>query len=326
MILVTGANGFVGSHIINQLIAKNLLVVGLIRNLNSINNHPILTPQALHEVQWKIGDIVNPYDLQMAMQGITHVYHTAAIVSFDKKDKPLLYSVNVEGTRNVVNACLAAQVEKLMHISSVAALGRTSGKACVDELSAWDNGGKPSYYGLTKHLAELEIWRAAEEGLKVNMVRPSIILGVGNWDSSSLKIVKQVAKGLPLLSPGSSGFVDVHDVANAAIAIMESDLERKAFVLNGSNTSFSTIVTLLGKHLNVPTPTKTAPYWLAKTAAYFLSFVAWFSNKPQLITPETVHHAYSHFCYNNQAIINAIAFEFTPLEKTIARIALAYKK
>ena len=117
------------------------------------------------------------------MQGITQVYHCAAIVSFDPKDKDHLLKINIEGTANVVNACIDAGVKKLVHVSSVAALGRIRKGETVTEKMNWTEETSNSIYGKSKYLGELEVWRGIGEGLQAVIVNPTVIFGGDNWDN-----------------------------------------------------------------------------------------------------------------------------------------------
>ena len=145
MILVTGATGLVGSHLIQQLAAQNKSVRALYRSqIPSISNS--------QNVEWFKADILDVVEVDEAMEGITHVYHCAAIVSFNPKQKKLLHQTNIQGTANIVNACLNAGIEKLVFVSSVAALGRIREDKPIDETMNWTEETSNSEYGKSKYL------------------------------------------------------------------------------------------------------------------------------------------------------------------------------
>ena len=171
MIFVTGASGLVGSHLISSLIEKGLTVRGLYRK-----NIPVF--KNAEKVNWVAGDILDVTSLEQAMQGVTQVYHCAAIVSFSPKQAETMLQANVEGTANVVNACIQNNIQKLVYVSSVAALGRIREDAAVNETMNWTPETSNSIYGKSKYLAEMEVWRGMGEGLNVAIVNPVIILAV----------------------------------------------------------------------------------------------------------------------------------------------------
>ena len=187
MIFVTGATGLVGSHLIYSLIEKGLNVRALYRK-----NIPVF--KGSEQVQWIHGDLLDVNSLQEAMQGVTQVYHCAAIVAFSPKQAAAMLQANVEGTANVVNACIQHQIQKLVYVSSVAALGRIRENAPVDETMNWTPETSNSIYGKSKYLAEMEVWRGMGEGLNVAIVNPVIILGDFN-DTPQSYTYQQLLKG-----------------------------------------------------------------------------------------------------------------------------------
>ena len=123
---------------------------------------------------------------------VSQLYHCAAIVSFNKKNKDKLFKVNIEGTANVVNAALDAGVQKMVHVSSVSALGRIRENEIVTEEMNWTEESSNSQYGKSKYLGELEVWRSIGEGLQAVIVNPSIIFGGSDWSKGSSEIFKSV--------------------------------------------------------------------------------------------------------------------------------------
>ncbi|HMZ45271.1 MAG TPA: NAD-dependent epimerase/dehydratase family protein [Chitinophagaceae bacterium] len=182
MILVTGATGLLGNELIQQLITQGKKIRALFYHTN---------PTLLHEnIEWKQVDILDIVDLEEAMTGITQVYHCAALVSFNKAQKNYLHQINIEGTKNIVNACLQEKVEKLLYVSSVAALGRIREDKPIDETMNWTEETSNSEYGKSKYLAEMEVWRGIGEGLNAVIINPTIILGASNWSKGSTEIFK----------------------------------------------------------------------------------------------------------------------------------------
>ncbi|HMR58068.1 MAG TPA: NAD-dependent epimerase/dehydratase family protein, partial [Cyclobacteriaceae bacterium] len=187
MIAITGANGLLGSYVLHKLVAEQVPVIAICRT-NSNRN----LVKDLAGVIWREADVTDPVSLEDALKGATTVIHTAAIVSFNPRLRDKMLQVNAEGTRNVVDSCLGLQIPNLIHISSVAALGRKSGINRVDETTHWVSSNLNTDYAKSKRMAELEVWRGAEEGLSVNIINPSVILAPADWNKSSVRLFQYV--------------------------------------------------------------------------------------------------------------------------------------
>ena len=195
MVFVTGATGLVGSHLVQALVQQGKPVRALYRSAV-----PAYT--GADKVEWVQGDILDVISLEEALNGVSQVYHCAAVVSFNPKRINELFQVNVEGTANVVNACINAGVQKLLYVSSVAALGRMREDSAIDENMHWSPKTNNSEYGKSKYLAEMEVWRGIGEGLKAVIVNPTIILGAGDWNAGSTQIFKTVYNEFPWYTGG----------------------------------------------------------------------------------------------------------------------------
>ncbi len=235
MIFVTGASGLLGSHLVQALVQNHQTVSALYRS-------SIPRFKGSEKVTWIEGDILDMPNLEEALQNVQFVYHCAAMVSFHPKHKHDLYTTNVEGTANVVNACLNAGVQKLLYVSSVSALGRGTGGAATDENSQW-SAEQSSTYGKTKYLAEMEVWRGIGEGLEAVIVNPSIILGAGEWTKGSSQIFKTVYEEFPWYTEGTTGFVDVADVVTAMILLMNSNITAQRFIVSAENRQYKEFLT-----------------------------------------------------------------------------------
>jgi len=225
-ILVTGGAGLVGKELIGQLISRGKKVRA-VYNKNTIQG---ISSPLLEQVHCNILDVAG---LALAMDGIQQVYHCAAIVTFNPARQQEMFKVNIEGTANVVNAALDAGVQKIVHVSSVAALGRLRKDEAVTEKMNWTEETSNSKYGQSKYLGELEVWRGVAEGLDAVIINPVIILGDGGWNAGSSQIFKSVYEGFPWYSDGVTGFVDVRDVAATALAKVYFDNSKLLQVLPG---------------------------------------------------------------------------------------------
>lgn len=320
MILVTGATGLVGTHLIKLLTTQGKPVRALYRTA-------IPTSFTDQEIDWVKADITDILSLEAAMEGVTHVYHCAAVVSFNPKKRKALHTINVEGTANVVNACIEKKVQKLLFVSSVAALGRIRQDKPIDEAMNWSPETSNSEYGKTKYLAELEVWRGMGEGLETVVVNPVIILGAGDWHSGSSGIFKSAYDEFPWYTNGMSGFVDVEDVVRAMQLLMDSTLTGKRFILSAENMHYREVFNLMADSFNKKRPHKLVTPFLAAIVWRLEAIKALFTGKDPLLTKETAKTAQAVVTFNNSRLLNNFPnFTYTSLPTSIARICDELKK
>jgi dihydroflavonol-4-reductase len=327
MVLVTGGTGFLGSYIIKQLVEKGYAV----RAIRRSNKTPAWISKEVFDntstgsVEWVDGDVLDVVALQDAMEGVDTVIHSAAVVSFVKKDRNDMYQVNVEGTANVVNMALEKNVRRLVHISSVAALGRTANGGHVNEEKKWEESKVNTHYAISKFKAELQVWRGISEGLDAVILNPGTILGFGDWHSSSCAIFKQVHDGFNWYTPGINGFVDVEDVARATIALMESEISEQRFIVSGDTWSFKKLQDTIAGSFGKKGPAKQTTPFLLAIAWRLEKLKAIFTGKKPLLTKESARVAQSQTWFENDKILSALpGFTFTPLEETIKKACNKY--
>ncbi len=321
-ILVTGGTGFLGSYIIRTLVEKGHAVRAIRRSYKL----PSWIPQEiLEKVEWMDGDVLDIVSLEEAMEGITTVVHAAAIVSFIKKDRKRMYQVNVDGTANVVNAALEKKVRRLVHISSVAALGRTMGGGHVTEEKKWEESKANTHYGKSKYKAELEVWRGMAEGLSAVILNPSTILGYGDWDSSSCAIFKNVYEEFKWYSPGINGFVDVEDVARIVLMMVENDITEQRYTVNADSWHFKKLMDTVAENFGKKKPKlETTPFLIA-LAWRMEKLKSAFTGKRPLLTKESARIAHSKTFFDNDKLLSTFpGFSFTPLEESIQKACKKY--
>ncbi len=280
---------------------------------------PVFIPtQVFSEVKWIDGDVLDTHVLEDAMEDMDGVIHSAAKVSFEGRDKHEMYKINIEGTANVVNAALLKNVQKLVHISSVAALGRTSNGETVSETKQWEDSGINTNYAISKYQSELEVWRGSGEGLHTVIVNPSTILGYGNWNNSSCAIFKSAYHEFPWYSNGINGFVSVEDTARATVLLMESGITNERFIINGDNWSFRQLFNTIADAFGKKRPQREATPTMAGLAWRIEKVKSLFSGKPSLLTKESARIAQTTTYFDNSKVCNALpGFTFTPLEKSV---------
>lgn len=326
MIFVTGGSGMVGSRLLakllkepeNEIIALKRLSSDLSLTKKTINNQYSNPEEQFARIQWVDGSLEDINFLEDIISNGADVYHAAAMVSFNPKDNQALRTTNIEGTANLVNACIKVGVRKFCHVSSIAALGRGEVYRPVTETDYRTSSKGTSVYSATKFEAELEVWRGMAEGLNAVIINPSVIIGHGFWDKGSSELITTVYKGLKFFTRGINGYVDADDVAEAMIQLMKSDISDERFILSSEDWSYENLFKSIAKNLNVKGPTLYASPFLGEIAWRILSVISIFTRKQPLITKATAKNAKAIFRYDSSKIKDRIGFEFIPIEKSIA--------
>lgn len=319
MILVTGASGFLGQHLIRRLATQEMAV-----RAQYYSRPPSGDLATLKGVEWRQCDLLDVYAVEDMMQDISDVYHCAGIVSFDPAQREKMLHFNPESTANVANEALHKGIRKMVHVSSVAALGRTGDKnKVIDEEQEWGESKYNSAYGLSKYLAEMEVWRAIGEGLNAVIVNPSLILGAGDWRYGSPQLMTVVNKEFPFYTRGINGWVDVRDVVTVMMQLMASDISAERFIVSEGNYPFKEVFTLMAHALGKKPPHIHVNVFFSQ----LLGRLGWiFIGKETVITRETVRNAHSVSKYENSKLKLALpTFIYTPFDRTIIDMAVAFK-
>ena len=314
MILITGANGLLGSFLCNYLLEHNLAVVGLVRegaDLSLLNKeHP-----KFHLFSGDVLDVISLISL-FDKYDIKKVIHAAAVVSYAKKDRTRMERVNIEGTRNMVNICLAHNVKKFLFVSSVAALGRKfSGK--VDENTPWVNSVYNTFYGITKRAAEIEVWRGQVEGLNTVIINPSLILAAADGHRSSSRFFSYLKKE-PLFYPtGNLNYVDIRDVAKITLNLLESDVVNERFIVSADSISYKDFFHRTATQAGLRSPSIPVKNNLGKLALIGESVLSKLLNREPMLTSESLVTSKSKVSFDNKKIISFLNYQFLPLSETI---------
>ena len=321
-VLVTGGTGFLGAYVIRELLDKGYAVRAIRRG----NTLPAFIPaHRLQQAQWIAGDVLDVSGLEEAMEGVDGVIHTAAMVSFSGRDRSELFRVNVEGTANVVNAALTQNVRRFVHVSSVAALGRSGQGETVTEKKSWEESKYNTSYAISKFRGEVEVWRGIGEGLPAVVVNPSTILGYGNWNSSSCALFRSAFREFPWYTEGVNGFVDVTDTARAIVCLLESDIVAERYILSGDNWTFRRLFETIATGFGKKPPSREATPFIAGIAWRTARLKSLFSGQPGILTRESARIARTSTYFDNSKILAQVpGFRFTPLEETIRQACSAY--
>ncbi|MDF2431428.1 MAG: hypothetical protein JWP44_1059 [Mucilaginibacter sp.] len=316
MILVTGATGFLGSELAIQLAKQGNHIRCTKRNTSVIPE--ILVPFQKN-IEWVDADLMDIFALQDALAGITRVYHCAAWVSLKQADKKPMINANVTGTANLVNACLQNNT-RLVHVSSVAAVGLSKPGDLITENHHLDQATETDGYAISKLESEMEVWRGIAEGLDAVIVNPSIIIGANAGTDGSGQLFATVRKGLKFYTAGSSGFVDVEDVAKCMIVLMNSELHAERFIISAENRNYKQLTAEIAHGFGIKPPSIYAKPWMMGLAWRGAAFAAAITGKNPAIDKISAQAASITRNYDNTKIKKAIGIEFKPISVSIKEI------
>ncbi len=314
MILVTGASGFLGRHLVRYLSARGLQVRALYHN-----HPPGANLTALPGISWMYCDLLDIFDVAEAMQGITEIYHCAAIVSYDPAQRDKMLHFNPESTANVINQALEQGLRKMVYVSSIAAIGRSgiAGKELTEE-EEWGESNYNSAYGMSKYLAETEVWRGIGEGLNAVIINPGILLGVCEDRDPPAQLLKLAGSGFPYYTEGTTSWADVSDVVSIMFQLMNSDVASERFIISCGNYSYREIIAAMAKAMNTKPPYRLAGPFLAGLAWRWSKLKSSITGAPPLITRETAQNAVQVTLYNTEKLIKFFpGFSYKPVKQSI---------
>lgn len=333
MILVTGGTGLVGSHVLYRLSQTNDRVRAIYRRKHKIESvkkvfsYYTNTVESLFEkIEWVEADITNIPKLEDAFVGITYVYHCAAFVSFEPDKYRALRNINIKGTANIVNLCIANSVKKLIYVSSIAALGHPlNPEEPITEDTPWNTEADHSVYAITKYGAELEVWRGTQEGVDSIIVNPGVVIGPGYWrGGSSGSLFTKVYRNNSYYTKGSTGYVDVFDVTDSMIQLMESLITNDRFILVSENLDIKTFINEIADCLQVSKSKKEAKPWLLN----ILWRLDWVKHKVlgkrRRLTKHLAKSLVSKSHYDNSKIKTALGYSFKPIKDSISQVGALF--
>ena len=309
-VFVTGGSGLIGSFLIPALLGKGYTVKA------SYRGH---VPQIAgkEQVLWLEGDILDPIFLREALEDTEYVFHCAGLVSYAPQDKELLKHVNIEGTANVVDACLDHGSIKLCHVSSIAAIGKPKGVSVLTEDNKWDAAEYHSAYASSKYLGELEVWRGVSEGLDAVIVNPSVILGPADWHRSSTQLFKYVYNEKPFYTEGGANFVDVRDVVEAMMRLTFSDITGERYILSAEELSYKEFFRAVAACFGKKAPGVKVPPALTEIVWRLERVRTWFTGGRPLITKETARITGRHHLFSNEKVRKATGMGFRPIKDSL---------
>lgn len=330
MVFVTGATGLVGSHLILELLRRETPVRALYRRESGREDaeslweaHGIPAARIQELLQWVQGDILDVPFLEEVLEGVQTVYHCAALVSFDPTREAALLKTNGEGTANLVNVSLVAGVATFCHVSSIATVDGT--KSPLTESDPWDPA-RTHPYATSKYLAEMEVWRGAQEGLRTVIVNPGVIFGEGSWKEGSGAFFSRVASGLRHYPPGGTGFIGVQDVIACMLHLTAHGPYCERFILVAENTTFQSVLTTIADSLGVPPPHRELRQWQLEVLWRLDALRAFITKKSRLLSKHTARSLGAPSQYSSEKVMRATGYQFQPLEPVLQSCARAFQK
>lgn len=326
MILVTGGTGLVGAHLLLHLTEFEEKVSAIYRNASKIELTKKLFSEAnkssfFDKIVWIEADILDIPSLEKAFVGVDFVYHCAALITFDPNDEDKLRKTNIEGTANIVNLCVDFKVKKLCHVSSIAALGdlKEHDKEITEE-TEWNPEVFHSDYAISKHGAEMEVWRGFQEGLDVVIVNPGVIFGSMIWKDGSGAFFTKIKKGFPFYSKGSTGYIGVNDVVKTMVLLMKSDISGERFALVSENISFDKIIFMIADKLKVKKPSFEAKPWMTSFAWRIDAVLSFIFRKKREISKFSANSLHAQETISNSKIKNALNYNFQSIDNVLDEI------
>ena len=322
MILVTGATGILGRVIVLELLKQGKKVRATKRKSSNINDvkhsfqfYTENPEEFFNKIEWIDVDFDDIDSLKTALINVEEVYHCAAKVSFHPDDRKEMYHSNIVGTRNLLFACENSSVKKFCFVSSVAVLDGTDENGKVTEDSNFNPKLHHSKYAKSKHFSEMEVWRASAEGLKTVIINPGVIIGSGNWQSSSGEIFGTFEK-FPYAMSGSSNYVDVRDVANIAIALMERNIFGERFLIISEYKKLVEVANLIRQQLG-KSQAKVLPKWILNVGYVLNLLLGWLISPLRLLNRINIQAVTSHHLLSNNKIKDRLDYQFIPITESI---------
>jgi dihydroflavonol-4-reductase len=325
-VLVTGATGFVGSQLCRALVERGDRVRAFHRATSSLVGLEGL------EVEHFIGDLTQPETLAPAMQGAEAVFHTAAQLG-GVSDLRLYQTVTVAGTRAVLEAARTAGVRRVVHTSSVAALGvpetgqggANAAPTLLDEHHTWNYVPERWPYGYAKYLAELEVQKAVAQGLEVVIVNPGYVLGAGDVYRQSSSLITTVAEGrLAVTVAGGLNVVHIDDVVAGHLAALERGCPGERYILGGQNMTYTHLLALAAQATGVRAPATQLPTGLVRMLSTPARWVRSFVKLP--VGPELLALAGYYFYFDTRKAHEILALSEPRQIEDAIREAYAWSK
>ncbi|GAB7255638.1 SDR family oxidoreductase [Polaribacter sp. OB-PA-B3] len=332
MILVTGGTGLVGAHLLYHLIKNDEKIRAIYRTEEKIKavekvfSYYTDDTSLITKIDWFKADITEVPAMIPAFKNIEKVYHCAAFISFNPKDYREMRKVNIHGTAIIVNLAIDAKVKKMCFVGSIASVGDALNGQLITEENEWNKEEDHSGYSITKFGAEMEVWRASQEGVEVVIVNPGVILGSGFWFASSGKLFSQVYNGFKYYTEGITGFIGVKDVVKTMMFLMDSNIKNERFILVSENKTYKEVFFLIADAFGKKRPSIKIKRWQTSLLWRFASLLSFFTKKEPLLSKYSAKSAHEVSKYSSEKIEKVINFHFDKVDEVINNVVKNYTK
>lgn len=315
-ILVTGGTGFIGSRLVNRLASTQDDIHVLVRKTSD------LTPldDSIGKITLAYGDVTDSSTIEQLFHGFDQVYHCAGLTYMGSKKNDYLKKINVEGTANVLNASMSAGVQRVVHVSSITAVGISRDRKPVDETCPWNFDRIDLEYARTKHAAEKTVGEFVKKGLDCVIVNPAFVFGAGDINFNAGRLIKDVYnRKMPFYPLGGVCVVDVEIVVEAIISAMERGKTGERYIIGGDNVSYKELARTISKVTKSPQVSVPLPYWAAYVLRYLLNFNK-NRNKISKLFNMTMFRVASEFLYfDSSKATKELSMRYEPHEYSIRR-------
>lgn len=314
-VLVTGGSGMLGAHILRHLLSSGYTSITA-----TYHQHENNIPADLRDtIRWELLALPDLTAVNDLVQGHAYVIHNAGFISYRKSDKAKLLDVNQEGTRQIVNACLAENTEHLIYIGSIASLGKEKNGVVLNELSPWLDNTYSTNYGLSKYLGELEVWRAHGEGLPVSVILPSLVIGSGPMESTSMQMVHRIVHKPPFYPGGQTGFIAADDIASFIMMLLSTAKTGERWLLSAEDLTYQQLYSIIKNELGSTRTFRKAPKLLS---GIYLKIASLLSSKG--LGPELLNQTYGQFFYDGKKSAGVEGFEYSDVKVALNKLVEEY--
>ena len=323
-ILVTGASGFIGGHIVRKLVKRGYNVKILVRKTSNISHLKDF------DLEKTYGDITDFDSVLKAMGDVEQVYHVAALYKTWQPSPKNFYRVNVEGTVNVMRAALIKDVKKIVYTSTVGAVGiaESDGELC-DENCLWNLGYTEDHYTISKFQAEIEVLKLIyKQNLPAVIVNPAAPVGPADWKPTPTGqlIVQYLKKRIPAYADTSLSFVDVRDVAEGHILAMEKGRIGERYILTNENLTLKDVFRKLYNITGIKPPRIKTPYGVNYAFASFLEFIATITGIEPPLSKSYIRVTKGRMAYDNHKSIEELGLQYSNVDKALEDAVNWYKQ
>lgn len=319
MVLVTGATGLIGSYLLVELSKRGEKIRALKRRDSSFDSVKELfaffsLDNKFNDIEWVECDLSEMVNYSALLHNVETIYHTAASVGFDDRHKRQIHEINVKGTENLVNEATDQRVSNFVYISSIAVLDELPGETIITENSKWDENRSHSEYAISKKKGEMTVWRGSQEGLRVLVVYPSVVIGSLDGKRASERIFKLASGRRAVASEGLTGYVDVRDVAFSMAELVDKGRWNEAYILSSEDKTFLQVFNFLRRKWDLENARI-----LTKKKIKFVHRISQFSRLfgGPYMSKASYHALTGDVHYSNKKIKDTIGIEFIAVEDAL---------